>query len=258
VPDLEARLTDLGATISWPATPPDLWGGGRRSRPEAVWKRRLQRWPLAAAAIFLIAATLLTYSPTRDAIASWINVHTIFHRATQPFPTPSPLPSGPAGRGLDLGTPAALADAQAAVAWHIADPSSLGAPDAVYVKLPPVGPSQGEVSLVYTERPGIPVSGTTGVAVLVTEARGRINEPFFQKTLGPGVTIEQVSVGGRAGFWISGQPHGFVFVAADGDPYYDSLRLATNTLVFDDAGTVVRIEGELSKQQAIDIGRSLA
>ena len=255
MPDLETQLTDLGTTLAWPSTPPHLWGGARRRRAEGTW---VHRWPLAAAAVFLIVAGLLAYTPTRDAVASWINVHTIFHRTTEPLPTPSPRPSSPAGQGLDLGTPVNLPGARAAVGWHIAVPGSLGVPDAVYVKLPSLGPSQGEVSLVYTQRPGIPVSGATGVAVLVTEARGGINEQFFGKTLGPGVTIEQVSVNGKAGYWISGQPHAFVFVAADGNPYYDSLRLATNTLVFDDGGTVVRIEGDLTKQQAIDIGRSLA
>ena len=72
------------------------------------------------------------------------------------------------------------------------------------------------------------------------------------------MTIEQVTVDGHSGYWISGRPHNFVFTAADGTPYFDTLRLATNTLVFDDGGTVVRIEGDLSKEQAIQIARSIS
>ena len=113
------------------------------------------------------------------------------------------------------------------------------------------------VTLVYTARPGIRTTGLTGVAVLVTEARGRINEQYFQKTLGGDVNIESVSVGGHSGFWISGQPHTFAFSDAEGNPYFDTLRLATDTLIFDNGGTLVRIEGQMSKEQAIQIARSM-
>lgn len=250
--ELEDDLTALGALIAWPATPPHLWRGAVRIR--RPWNNR---WLLAAAAALLIAATFLAYTPTRNAVAGWLNLHTIFNRTENP-PTPSPRASGPLGQRFDLGVQTTLAGAQQQISWHIAVPASLGPPDEVYVKLTPTAPSGGEVTLVYAARPGIPVSGITGVSVLVTEARGRTNEQFFQKTLGPGVTIEPVAVAGHSGYWISGEPHGLLFVDANGNPYYDTLRLATNTLIFDDGGTVVRVEGDMSKEQAIQIGRSLS
>ena len=249
--ELEDDLLALGAMLSWPATPRPLWRAERRWR----WSNR---WFLAAAAAVLVAATfLVAYAPTRNAVAGWLNLHTGFTRTENP-PTPSARPSGPLGQRLDLGLKTTLAGAQQQVAWHIVVPTALGAPDEVYVKLPPTGPSGGEVTLVYAARPGIPVSGITGVSVLVTEARGRTNEQFFQKTLGPGVTIEPAVVAGHSGYWISGQPHGVVFVDASGSPYYDTLRLATNTLIFDDGGTIIRVEGDMTQEQAIQIGRSLA
>ncbi|HKW60119.1 MAG TPA: hypothetical protein VJR46_10255 [Candidatus Dormibacteraeota bacterium] len=255
MPELEDRLTALGAEIAWPPTPPRLWRGDRQRRAEGLFAR--PRWALAAAAVLLIVATLLAYTPTRDAIAHWLNLHTTFTRTEHP-PTPSPLPSGPLGQRLDLGKQTTLAGAQQQLNWKIVVPAALGAPDEVYLKLPPDGPSGGEVTLVYGARSDIRVSGITGVSVLVTEARGRTNEQFFQKTLGPDVKIEPVTVGGHSGYWISGQPHQFAFTDADGNPYFDTLRLATNTLILDDGGTVVRVEGDMTKQQAIDIGRSLA
>jgi hypothetical protein len=36
------------------------------------------------------------------------------------------------------------------------------------------------------------------------------------------------------------------------------MRLATNTLIFDNGGTVVRIEGDLTKAQALEIAKSLS
>jgi hypothetical protein len=255
MPELEDQLMALGAAIEWPATPLHLWGGaGRRPAAGSRWNNR---WALAAAAALLIVASLLAYTPSRDAIAGWLNLHTRFIHTENPS-TPTPRPSGPLGRRFDVGTQTTLADAQRQVSWPIQVPSTLGPPDEVYLKLGPTAPSGGEVTLVYGERPGIRTSGLTGVSVLITEARGQTNEQFFQKTLGPDVTMEPVTVGGHPGYWISGRPHNFVFTDANGNPYFDTLRLATNTLIFDDGGTVVRVEGDLTQQQAIDIGRSLA
>jgi hypothetical protein len=38
----------------------------------------------------------------------------------------------------------------------------------------------------------------------------------------------------------------------------ETLRLATNTLMLDFEGTVIRIEGDLTKAQALEIAQSLA
>jgi hypothetical protein len=255
MPELEAQLTALGEAIAWPGGPPNLSGSVSRRLME---RRRgwSARWAMAAAAVLVILATLVAYTPTRDAIAGWLNLHTIIHRTQNP-PTPSPLPSAPVGQRLGLGTQTTLDGAQRQVGWAITVPSSLGAPDEVYVKLPPTGPSGGEVTLVYVQRQDIHASGLTGVSVLVTEARGQVNEQYFGKMLGPDATVEQVSVNGHAGWWISGRPHDFAFTDAQGNFYSDTLRLATNTLIFDDVGTIVRIEGDMTKAQALQIARSL-
>ena len=264
MPELEEQLAALATAIEWPRTPDlkvvlPIHGEVAGEAGRRGWRLPQSRWALAAAAVLLIVATLLAYTPTRNAIADWVNLHTVFHRSETPLPSPTPLPSGRPGQYLNLGTAVTLDEARhSGIEWKILLPASLGQPDAVYVKLPPDGPSGGAVSLVYGERSDIKPSGLTGVSVLVTEARGRVNEQFFQKTLGPDVTIEQVTIDGHSGYWISGRPHNFVFTAADGTPYFDTLRLATNTLVYDDGGTVVRIEGDLSKEQAIQIARSIS
>jgi hypothetical protein len=143
------------------------------------------------------------------------------------------------------------------LAWHVFIPTALGSPDEVYLQQSPDGPSQGEVSLVYAARPGIPVSGQTGVSVLVTEARGAVNTDFFGKMIGPGTTLEYVTVAGHQAYWISGQPHVFVFLDAAGNFRDETMRLATNTLILDDGGTVIRIEGDLTRAQAFQIAESL-
>jgi hypothetical protein len=245
VPDLEQELDELAAAIAWPATP-------RLQVPLPVERRAaLPRWALAVAAALVIAASALIYTPTRDAIANFLNLHTVVHRVPS-LPTPSPR----AGQSLGLGRPTTLSEAQSRLSWHITIPQALGQPDAVYLALPPNGPSGGEVTLVYAMSPGIEPSGQTGVSLLLTEARGSVNEQYFQKTVGPDVTIQEVVVNGHRGWWISGEPHTFVFTDANGNPYVDTLRLATNTLLFDDNGTVIRIEGDMTKAQALQIATS--
>ena len=253
--DLERELASLAGALAWPPTP-DLRPAVRRgiSRPRSWYA---SRWALAAAAVLIIVASLLAYPPTRTAIADWVNLHTSINR-TNTLPTPSPLPPGPLGSRLGLGNQVTLPAARGAVPWHVLVPGLLGAPDEVYLQNPPDGPDQGEVTLVYAARAGIPVSGQTGVSVLVTEARGSVNQNFFGKTVGPGTSIEAVTIGGHQGWWISGQPHVFFFDDAAGNARLETLRLATNTLIIDEGGTIVRIEGDLTRQQALDLAASLS
>jgi hypothetical protein len=49
-----------------------------------------------------------------------------------------------------------------------------------------------------------------------------------------------------------------MFQDASGQPYGDTLRLATNTLIFDSGdGTITRIEAYTSKERALQIANSL-
>jgi hypothetical protein len=261
MPELEQQLVALGKQLEWPPTPAihlrTVWGGGAQRR----WGRLFgatsgRRWAMAAAAVILALAALAAYPPSREAIADWVNVHVLFQRV-HVLPTPSPRTSGSIGERLGLGQPTTLPDAQAHLAWRITLPSSLGQPDEVYLQLPPVGPAQGEVTLVYTTRPGIPVAGQTGVAVLVTEARGKVDSNFFSKMVGADATIEPVTVAGHQGYWVAGSPHVFIFLDANGNFRDETMRLATNTLILDQGGTIVRIEGNLTKAQAEQIATSL-
>jgi hypothetical protein len=262
VPDLEQQLIALGAELEWPPTPnlstslPTAWGGGAKRRRGGAFGMSARQWALAAAALIIALAALAIYTPTREAIAGWVNVHVLFQRVPV-LPSPSPRPSGPIGERLGLGQPTTLAEAQSHLTWRIAVPASLGRPDEVYLQLPPTGAAQGEVTLVYSKRPGIPVASQTGVAVLVTQARGAVDTGFFGKMLGSGTTLEPVTVAGHQGYWVAGSPHIFIFLDANGNFRDETMRLASNTMILDEGGTVVRIEGNLSQAQAIQIAASL-
>jgi hypothetical protein len=256
MPDVEQQLLELGANLEWPATPQLAARVRYRvAQPSQAWYQ--SRWAIAAIALLIALVALVAYTPTRDVIARWFNLHANIQRTEHP-PTPSPLPPGPLGERLGLGNSTTLEAARTQVSWTITVPKSLGNPDEVYLQQPPTGPSQGEVTLVYSARPGIPVSGQTGVSVLITEARGAVDKNFFGKMLGADTTLQEVTVNGHPGYWIAGKPHAFVFIDSSGQTRYETMRLATNTLIFDNGGTVVRIEGDLTKAQALEIARSLS
>jgi hypothetical protein len=250
---LEVQLIGLGRAIEWPAAPDVTSVIRRRIRTRRPWTE--SRWAMAAALAIVALAALVAYTPSRDAVAGWLfgaRIHQV-----QVLPTISPRPSGPLGERLGLGVKITLPGASQAVTWKVLVPTSLGQPDEVYLLLPVDGPPGGEVTLVYGARPGIPPSSQTGVYLLVTEARGKVSSQYFDKFIGPDTTIEAVSVGGHQGLWISGSPHAFYFIDSAGNFRDETLRLAGNTLLLDFGGTVVRIEGGLTKEQALQIARSL-
>jgi hypothetical protein len=256
IAELERSLDLLRDAIDWPATPA-LAGRitARIATPAPAPRAWFQsRWAIAASVVLLAIAALIAYTPSRDAIASWINLHTSITRVNH-LPTPSPLPSGPLGKRLGLGEPTTLAAAQGKVAWKILVPASLGQPDEVYYQ---IDAPAGEVNLVYKPRPGMKASSYTGVAVLMTEVSGKVDTNFFGKMLGQGTTIEEVTVNGHQGWWISGQPHEVFFADANGNFRSETLRLASNTLLIDEGGLIVRIEGDLTKTQALEIAASLS
>ena len=269
MPELEQQLTAMGSTLDWPPTP-DLVKlihlparRGARAPLEAlgwgaaVGRSYRARWALAAAAAIVVAAgALLAFPLSREAIANWVNVHTIFRQVPR-LATPTPQPPGPLGERLGLGGRTTLPDARTQIAWHIAIPATLGQPDEVYLQPVVNAPAQGEVTLVYATRPGIPIAGQTGVSVLVTEARGTVDQNFFGKMIGPGTTLEPITVAGHQGYWISGPLNEFFFTDANGNFRNETGRLAANTLILDDGGTVIRIEGNLTKAQALEIAASL-
>jgi hypothetical protein len=253
--ELEQLLRDLGGDLEWPATPNLAPAIRRRIFARRPWFE--SRWAIAAAVAILALAALLVYPPTREAIAHWFNLRTRITQVTV-LPTPTPLPPGPIGQRLGLGASSSLPAARATVRWQVLLPSSLGDPDEVYLELPPVGPAGGEVTLVYSARPGIPASARTGAAVLVTDVQGNLTSDSFGKTLGEGATVDEVTVAGHPGYWIAGTPHVFFFIDSAGNVRYETLRLATNTLLIDEGGVIVRIEGDLTKAQALQIAASLS
>jgi len=267
--DLERRLEDLGRHLDYPGAANLAAAVGRRARqagaPRPFWRRALlapvpgrSAWPstlLAAAAIAVVViAALVAFPPSRDAIAGFLGLRGLIVQRVPLTPSAGPSNTGPLGRRLALGNEVTLAQARAAVPYPVLLPASLGEPDQVYLLNPS---SRQAVALVYLPRAGLPESAHTGVGLLLIEFPGKLQSAFMEKMLGPDATLEQVSVDRQPGFWVSGSPHGFLYLDQKGEVVDDTYRLAGNTLIWNQGSLLLRIEADIGKEQALAVAASL-
>lgn len=239
MPELEVALRQLGAAIEFPE-PPDLAARVRGRLGEAPvrgWAPR--RLAAVALAVLVVAvAAVLAVPSARTAVLEWLGIKGVSATRVETLPKASLLRVG------DLGTRVTLAEARRLAPWLL-EPrgSDVGRPDATYFNPDVPG---GQVAFLW---------GTTrDASLLMTQTRGEL---IAEKMLPPGTTSEPADVDGRFGVWLSGEPHVFVYRDAGGQIREESARLVGNTLIWQDGEVTARIEGRLSKDEALEIARSV-
>jgi len=258
-----ARLSDAPGDARAGRGPLPRVGPAGRRPPRAGAGARVGRRPrwragLAYGAAVLVAALAITMavSPSaRSAILELLGLRGARIERREPDAPRRPA-RAPLGADLGLGERRSLAQARREAGFRLAVPTAerLGAPDAVYLdRFPPAGV---RVSLVYGERRGIPRSRQTGAALLVMQFRAGVDQRVISKATGGGARVEPVRVDGERGYFISGRPHGFAFIGESGEAGFEDQRLAGSTLLLERGDTLLRIEGEVSREEAIAIARS--
>jgi hypothetical protein len=262
---LERALRDLGAHLDFPATPDLAPAVATRLReaPAPAPRPRAPRLPgwrrlaLAGLAAVLLAAAVLVVSPgTREAVARRLGLRGIDIRIGGERPTPT-VTTRPGERlELGLGERVTLEEARRRAGFPVLVPTAAGfqRPDAVYVN--PTQPLGGRVDLVYRARPGLPANPYTDAGLLVTQFQGTLTPDFIKKVVAGGL-VEEVQVAGQPGYWFSGEPHFFTFRDRAGEITDESTRLAGNTLVWQAGPLTLRLEGQLSRQEALRIAESM-
>ena len=101
-----------------------------------------------------------------------------------------------------------------------------------------------------------------GVAALLSAMRGRLDDGYFAKVAGSGTVVESLTIATETGetvpaIWLAGEPHQYFFEDNDGAVQVDTLRLATNTLLWTQDGVVFRLEASVSRDEAIEIAGSV-
>jgi hypothetical protein len=254
--DLERRLIEAGRELEFPATP-DLASQVARKVPGRPPRRipmPTRRWRLAlvtAALILLLAAAAAAAIPdVRDSLLDLFGLRGATIERTTSLP---PAPERP-GAGLDLGRRTSLASARTAVPFHVALPADLGAPDLVYLRPHAAG---GFVSLAYRARKGLPEASETGLGLLISEFRGRVDPEYIGKLVSFGTRVRRFSIDGQPAVWLAGAPHDFFYRSPSGHLRGRTLRLAANVLLVERKGVLVRLEGSLHRVEAVSIALSL-
>jgi len=227
--ELETALRALGRDVAFPPTP-DLEAAirGRLERPR-FWRRPLAMG-IAVVVVAAIAA-VLAVPQSRSAILDWLGLRNVSVVRVEK------LPAVPARGRLDLGRRVSLDEAKRRAPWLLV-PDRV--PDSVWLNESLPG---GKVSLLW----GTP----SEVRLLLTEFTGHT---YIEKVIDGDTRVERVKIG-NAGAWFQG-PHVVMFQDRDGRFRESHARLAANTLVWQVGKVTLRLEGGLTKDEALRIART--
>jgi hypothetical protein len=229
--ELERRLVALGAEIDYPPTPrfDHSFAEARRR----AWRPRLRPLAIAFAVLVVIAAGVLTFSPgARSAFLEILRIRGATVERVEE------LPEVPVQR-FDFGERVSRAEAERRAGFELVD---VGDPDAIFVR------EGNVVSLVYgpVQRPRL----------VLTQLRGGIFEGFVKKTGASGTTVEQVQVDGEPGLFVTGDEHYVMFRNANGEIDDETTYLAGTVLLWNRGPLLLRLEGDLKRDEALALART--
>ena len=200
------------------------------------WRRRAA---LAVALVAIAAAVVATLAvpSARTAVLRWLGLGSVQIVHVDELPT---VPA----TGTLPGRPVTLAEAQSAVPFDLlAPPAELGRPARILVL-----DERGIVTFVWG-RPDAP-------RFTVTELPGGPAPWIVGKLIPPDGSVENLSVDGRPALWIVGEHEIAVLDPATGQPIFDTARLAGNTFLVDRGDVTLRLEGDITRAQAVEIARA--
>jgi hypothetical protein len=181
-----------------------------------------------------VLLSLLAAPPVRAAVADWFGFGGVRVELGNDSGTATSAPPPPT-----VGTRTPLEEAARQVAFTPAVPAALGPPDGVEVSA-----DRRLLSLTW--------SGGTDGTVRLDEFGGQLDYTFAKNAPG----VEFVAVAGDFALWFD-EPHDVVVLDADGTARRETARLAGHTLIWVYGGTTMRLEGDLTKQRALEIAASV-
>ncbi len=234
--ELEATLRDIGRRLA----APDLPHAAARVRARLAERHEPRwRWVLALAPALLTVVVIAAGATATEVVRlRGVDVFRV------PAVTLPPLGSP------DLGERVTLETARTLVRPLLLSSDPLFAtPDEVYLRRE----GNGQASFVYAARPGLR-AGPTGHGALVTQFRGALDVSLIGKGVGPGTKVENVRVGDGPGIWVEGEAHFFFYRDGAGNILQETLRLAGNTLLWQRGDTLLRLEAQVDRRRALEIG----
>lgn len=237
---LEQELIAIGRRLDVPE-PPDLVAGvlARIGTPRRASHRRRLVLALAALVITVLLATL-AIPDARSALLRFLQVGGDRIELVDELPEVAPTPPE---LELMLGLRVSLTEARRRAGFDLLELEE--DPDAVFL---------GERDTVW-----FLYGSPDAVRLLVAQTpQLRVDEPFILKKLSAsGTSVEPVIVRGARAYFLSGEPHVVMLVDALGAEIPETARLARDVLVWEEDGRTVRLEGDLTLAEALELAESL-
>jgi hypothetical protein len=235
VNELERRLLALGPGLELPPEP-DVAAAVLARLEEPA--RRPFPWPRVAIAFALVAvavAAAFAVPQARSTILRWFHLRGATIERVETLP-----PAVERSQAGGLGRPSPLAEAERIVGFDLALPTFEDrGPKRAYVL-------DGVLASVIVQ--------AHGRSVLLSEFRSS-DFDFLKKVTDGETSVEPVRIDGDPGFWIEGPRHALIYPGGFGEPR--TILIHGNVLLWVHGDLTLRLEGKLTKEQALDVARTI-
>jgi hypothetical protein len=142
-------------------------------------------------------------------------------------------------RKLDLGQQVSREEAERRVGFELVD---LGEPDGIYVR-------GRAASVVYgpAENPRL----------VLTQVHGRVWDGFVKKVGSSGTRVDEVTVNGEPGLFVSGDEHFVMYIDGSDAVTGEQTYLAGTVLLWNRGSLLLRLEGDLTRAEALELADSV-
>ena len=231
---LEQRLHELGRELAFPPEP-DLAPRVRESVHGRPFPWRAVA--LAFAVVVLAVAAAFAVPQARSAILRWFHLGGATVERVETLP-----PASERSLTRGLGRPLRLAEAERRVGFDLLLPPLDRNPARAYV----IGDSVATVLL-----------RSHGRTLLLSQFLSAGDESMLKKLTVNATVIEPVDVRGDPGLWLEGAPHVLAWIDRATGYQQRPVRIRGNVLLWVHGGLTLRLEGRLSKAQALELAGSI-
>lgn len=228
--DLEHRLRELGGEIAYPPTPRFELGFDHR----AVRAGRLRPLALGLAIVLAVLAGVLALSP--GARSAFLEIFDLKGATVERVEQLPPVEV----QTLDFGERVSRDEAERRLGFELLD---LGEPDAIFAR------GNRVATLVYgpVEKPRL----------VLSQLNGAVWDGFAKKAAGGATSIEPVRVNGEQGLFISGAEHYVLYLDENSEIADDATYLAGTVLLWNRGPLLLRLEGDLTRDEALELAESV-
>lgn len=231
---LEQRLQELGRELAFPPEP----NLALRVREQVHGRPFPWRAVAVAFAVVVLAvAAAFAVPQARSAILRWFHLGGATVERVETLP-----PASERSLTRGLGRPLPLAAAERRIGFDLLLPPLDRNPARAYV----IGDSVATVLL-----------RSHGRTVLLSQFLSAGDESMLKKLTVNATVIEPVDVRGDPGLWLEGAPHVLAWIDRATGYQQRPVRIRGNVLLWVHGGLTLRLEGRLSKAQALELAGSI-